>query len=221
MRRPGFARQVALCATLALLGSVGCASATTVTKYVQFSGSNFQSYDAATGTVSAPAQGDPSVSGAFTLTFDPTALVENSTTGISLDSLSLTLGSALSYSYDPTTDKLNVGGIANNASNPDVFGTQVVNYDPADNDFYLQISDFLGTASVYGLGFAQTNVPRTIFYANPTLGANLSVTVGDVTAPVPVPPSLPLVASAIGLAGLLARRRMRRGGSARNPACLA
>lgn len=212
LRRTGFTRHMAAGAMLALLGSAVCASASTVTKYVTFSGSNFQSYDASNQTTSAPAVGNPSVTGAFTLSFDPSVLAENLTTGISLNSLSLSLGSALSYSFDPATDKLDVGGIASNVSNADVFGTQVVNFDPATDDFYLQISNFLGTASVANLGFAQTSIPRTLFYADPALGANVSVTVGNVTtSPVPLPPALPLVASGFGLAGFVARRRTRSG----------
>ena len=196
-------------AKLALLVPGSSVLAASVTKYVEFTASGFTSFYAPDGTVTYPAVGDPTVSGAFTVTLDPTLLVKNVTAGIVLDSLSIALGSALSFSYDPLTGLLNVGGIASNDAAGPVLNTQIVQYDPATNDFWFQIDNFLATSDFRQFGFAQTAIPSTLFYTVAENGGSGSVSVRDVVAPVPLPASLPLVVTALGL-GVLAGRRRRR-----------
>src|SRR6185369_3663992 len=87
------------------------------------------------------------VIGAFTLTLDPTIDYNLETSGISLDNLNLALGSALLFSYHPTTDFLLVGGAANGlpvVNGTDDFAVTVVNFtsgSPGIGDMiYSQIS---------------------------------------------------------------------------------
>ena len=101
------------------------ASAATITDKVMFNANNF---------VPAPSPTDP-VTGTFTITFDPTLNYADTTNGIVLDSLNIKLGSAISFNYNSTTDKLSVGGIAN--------GTDVIQFAPGTDDFFLSINGFV------------------------------------------------------------------------------
>src|SRR5689334_11633264 len=89
--------------------SIGSANAATVTDYVTFTASNFSVFNG-----SSPVPTDP-VMGSFTITFDPTQTYNDSTQGITLNSLNINLGSALSFVYSPTgpfPDLLIVGGVS-------------------------------------------------------------------------------------------------------------
>jgi len=71
------------------------ANAAFVTYDVSFTADTFQ-----VGSGIDPAPVDP-VIGSFTITLDPSVAVANETAGITLNTLNIALGSALSYSFDP------------------------------------------------------------------------------------------------------------------------
>ena len=94
------------------------------------------------------------MTGSFTILFDPTLTYTNSTTAITLNSLNITLGSALSFDYSPTgngngsADELVVGGVEEGAISPSA------------NDLYLHIDTFTGSLVFEQLGYSQTHIPR-------------------------------------------------------------
>lgn len=174
---------------LILLASANVADASVVNKIVSFSADTFQSAFGAT------APNDP-VTGSFSITLDDALDYTNSTIGISLGSLDIALSSALSFNYNSVTDRLEVGGIANGAS--------VINYSPADNDFWLFINGFLSGAPVFDqLGYARAALNGQYWY---TINGTGSVGVNDAPPPaVPLPAALPLLAAALGGLALLRR----------------
>jgi hypothetical protein len=149
------------------------ASAATITDKVMFNASNF-----------APAQSptDP-VTGTFTITFDPTLNYADTTDGIVLDSLNIKLGSAISFNYNSTTDKLSVGGIAN--------GTDVIQFAPGTDDFFLSINGFVSGNPA----FDQT------FYAQ--AGATDLFSTGAVSGSVTTVTAVPGPIAGAGLPGLI------------------
>ncbi len=179
--------------TLLLLTAVS-ANAAPVTYDVSFSANTFQ-----IGFGPDPAPTDP-VTGSFTITLDPTVAVTNSTADISINSLNIALGSALSFTYDPAgtfPGRLRVGGLANSAD--------VITYSPSTDDFWLKIDDFATAPAFEQVGYTQTSVSNgNYFYTiNQTGSVNVLV--------VPEPGSMTLFA--LGLSGLCCgfsqRRRVR------------
>ena len=144
---------------------------------------------------------DP-VTGSFDITFDPTLTYINVTTGISLNNLNITLGSALSFDYDPSTDRLYVGGLENSAASIPV---------GAANDFWLYIYGFTSAPVFYQAGYKQilANVPDAVYYYTLPTNPTGSVSVTSASA-VPAPAALPLLASGLGGLGLLGWRRKRK-----------
>ena len=198
LKKAGF---VCLVAVLLLMPyMVSQASSATMTDLVTFTASNFS---ASGGTVPT----DP-VQGSFTITFDPTQSypIAGTTTGITLNTLNIALGSALSFSYnDPTSgfpaDTLVVGGIFDNPS--------TVQYSPATDDFWLFINNFTSADPAFDqVGYAQVAAGNYLFYTDSASGGTGSVTVTPVTAPVPLPPTALLFGS--GLLGLVGLRRFRK-----------
>jgi hypothetical protein len=118
-------KNLALAVAAAVSGilTLSPASAATVSDLVTFSATDFQ-------TINAPAPVDP-VTGSFTLSFDPTLDYTDSTTGISLTSLNIALGSTLSFTYNHTSDFLQVGGLFD--------GAGTIQIAPSTDDFFLQI----------------------------------------------------------------------------------
>ncbi len=169
------------------------AKADLTTFNVSFSANSFQ-----VGSGGDPPPVDPVV-GSFRVTLDPGVAVSNSTAGITLLSLNIVLGSPISFTYDPNADgsfppgTLRVGGIAN--------GTDVINFNPSTDDFWLFINDFTGTPAFQQLGYTQTSVSNNnlFFTINQTGSVNVSV--------VPEPSSF--FALGVGLAwiGMLRRKR--------------
>lgn len=191
--------------------AVSPAGAQTVTDHVTFS---------ATGFAAFPSGGVPpanTVTGAFTITYNPTLTYTDTTTGISLGSLSTPLDSAISFNYSPTAftppgettalaaGTLQVGGIADD--------TGLVQYSPATNDFVLTINNFTGpNPSINNLSYAEVAAGNYIFYT--TTGATLQLTV---TA-VPEPAACALMLIGMGSLGAWSRRRRTGPLAARVPA---
>ena len=129
------------------------ANAGLVTYDISFSANTFQ-----VGAGGNPAPVDP-VTGEVIITFDPTVAVTDSTANIRRDSLNIKLGSAISFSYDPTMDNglLTIGGINDGAGS--------IIYNPSTNDFWLFIENFTTTPTFDQLGYTQTSVSSdNLFY---------------------------------------------------------
>jgi hypothetical protein len=145
---------------------------------------------------------DP-VTGSFTITFDPTLTYTNSTAGIALNSLNITLGSSLSFNYNPAADgsfaagTLRVGGLFN--------GADQIQYSPPTDDFWLYIQDFAGTPTFQQLGYVQSTSAGD-FYFTLAQTASLRVTPSVVVA-ASEPASLLVVLAGLAGLGVLRRRR--------------
>jgi len=191
---------------LMLIGTLP-AMAATVSDNVTFSATSFSggtppSYSGGTAPV------DP-VTGAFTITLDPTQTYLDSTTGITLGSLNISLASALSFDYSPTSytiglttfaaGELVVGGVET--------GACCILIPSTDPDFYLQIFTFTTTPTFQQLGYLTAN--GSYFYS--ALGTDGgSVTVTPEVSATPLPAALPLFATGLGAMGLFGWRRKRK-----------
>ena len=151
----------------------GAAQADIVTLDIEFEANTFQ---VGSGPDAPPV--DP-VLGSLTLTFDSDLVYTDETSGITLNSLNIALGSALSFSYDPAAGTfpagtLRVGGLH--------AGSDVIIFNPSTNDFWLYINDIVGTPAFQQLGYTQTSVSsNNLFF---TINQTGSVTV---TSSVPEP----------------------------------
>ena len=123
---------------LLLSSTLGVAKAATVSETYNFTLGGFEDTNLPPGTSVTPPIS--SLSGSFTINFDPTALATNITSGIALTSLSpsIALGSTFGYSVILTSPTvLYVGGVANNADFLDVSGAP--NFKGVSNDIVLGI----------------------------------------------------------------------------------
>ncbi|MCC6492095.1 MAG: hypothetical protein IT424_03635 [Pirellulales bacterium] len=183
---------------LSLALATPCASASPVTLNVQFTAASMQVFVGA-----GPAPVDP-VTGEFVITYDPAIAVTDNTSDISLVSLNIALGSALSFSYDPAgsafapAGRLRVGGVFG----ADSLGTGAdrVQYAPATNDFWLYINDFATSPTFEQLGYSQTASGNQLFGTVNSTGAT-------VVKVVPEPASLFLAGLMLSGAGAFARMR--------------
>ncbi|MCA8868171.1 MAG: VPLPA-CTERM sorting domain-containing protein [Rhodobacteraceae bacterium] len=184
-------KQLILAIGVGLLAPLNTATAAVVSYDVSFSANTF-----ATGSGPDPAPVDP-VTGDFTITLDTALDYTGQTAGITLGSLNIALGSTLSFNYNHTLDRLSVGGIH--------FGSDVIQFNPSTNDFWLFIDNFTGVAAFDQLGYTQTAVSsNNLFY---TLNHTGSVSVQVAPPPIPLPAGLPLLAGGIALLGGLRLRR--------------
>jgi hypothetical protein len=188
-----------LCSSIALgfvvLAPAAPAKGETLSYDVTFSANSF-----VMGVGSNPAPVDP-VTGEFKITLNPAVSVMNDTADISLVSLNLALGSALSFTYNPAVDgpfaagTLRVGGVYD--------GADSVQYDPSTNDFWLQIASFTTAPAFEQVGYSQTSVSSdNLFY---TLNQTGSVNVTPLATPEPT--SLCLASFGLTLLGVSSRRR--------------
>jgi hypothetical protein len=169
------------------------ANAGTITSTISFTATDFGS-DAPQDTVT----------GSFTVTYDPTQTIFGATS-ITLNNLSIDLGSPLVFDYNPSAQAITIGGsfpVAGPFAEP---GEVVAGSD----DFDLQITNL--TASSYFFAaflYSQAGVPHVFTAGN----LALTVTPGAV-ASTPIPGTLPLLGTGLAALGLLGLRRMRRSGS--------
>lgn len=193
------------------LSATSQASAATITDLVTFSATEF--------TVSS---GDPAgttvpvspVTGSFTITFDPTqnysSLFTGNTSGITLNSLNITLDSSLSFSYGATANYLYAGSPAGDlwvGGGND--GPGVVIVSPPTNDFYLRIDNFTTTPTFGQLGYSQTQGATAgyqyYFYTTSADGDSVSV-----TPVVPEPSTMLLIGSGLlGLGAFKFRKKLK------------
>ncbi|MBW8753260.1 MAG: PEP-CTERM sorting domain-containing protein [Sphingomonadales bacterium] len=181
----------------------GQAQAALVTDVVTFSANNLQT------AFGDPVPVDP-VMGSFTIQYDPTLTYTDSTSGITLNSLNIALGSALSFSYDPNNASgslaagtLIVGGLAG--------GAGIVQFLPPSNDFWLFINNFATAPAFNQLGYSQAAaLDRSLFF---TLDGTGSVSVRPFvadTSGVPEPATWAMMVVGLGLVGATMRRRARQ-----------
>jgi PEP-CTERM motif len=150
---------------------------------------------------------DP-VTGSFTITFDPTQTYTDETSGITLKSLNISLGSALAFDYSPTgntngaADELVVGGVQAGAGSvflsPTVF-----------DDFYLHILTYSSTPTFQQLGYttSSSTADTNYFFTDlPNSGAG-SVTVTPITSGVPEPSTWAMMLAGFAGLGFLAYRQ--------------
>jgi hypothetical protein len=180
------------------------ASAATVTDDVTFSAGGF---------LTSPSGGVPTdpVTGSFTITFDPTQVYNDTTAGITLNSLNITAGSAISFCYSAnayscdgvpfSAAELVVGGIFD--------GTALARYVPATNDYVLQISNFTSLPVFTEMVYAQTS--EGDFDNFTELGVSTgSIAVTRVVSATPIPAAFPLFATGLGVMSFLTKRRKRK-----------
>jgi hypothetical protein len=181
---------LALIAAFSGILTLSPASAGTVSDLVTFNATDFQ-------TINIPAPVNP-VTGSFTISFDPTLDYTDSTTGISLNSLNIVLGSTLSFTYNHTNDFLQVGGLAN--------GAGTIQYSPSTDDFYLQIFGLgAGTPTFNQLGYTQTSYSSDNYFY--TLNQTGTVSATPITAAVPEPSTWAMLLLGFTGIGFLAYRR--------------
>lgn len=164
------------------------AIANTLTETINFSAKNFTVLVGA--PVSVPT--DP-VTGSFTITLNPTQTYTADTSGITLNSLNITLGSTLAFWYSgPTADQLIVGGVSD--------GSAVLS---GSDDFFLEINLFPANVTpvfmVYTTSadccsaFGSSSITATNGAPGPIVGAGL--------------PSFVLLAGAAALLGWRMKRK--------------
>ena len=172
-----------------------------VNDLVTFTASGF------TSAFGQPVPTDP-VTGSFTITFDPTQTYVDQTIGITLNSLNISLGSALAFDYSPTgntngdADELVVGGLQAGAGS--VYLSPTV-YD----DFYLHILTYSSTPTFQQVGYTTSSATAdtNYFYTDlPDSGAG-SVTVTPITGSTPEPATWAMMLAGFAGLGFLGYRR--------------
>jgi hypothetical protein len=186
----------------AVLG--GPAEATPITETLDVSLSDFIN---TFGTAPPPF---PTLTGSFTISLDTAVSVENSSMGLTVNSLSFSSDSPVVFGYFAPTGQLSIGGLAGN-SNTVFLGT---------NDFVVQIdlSDptmptLYNCAQGFSCGTGNGNAALTASaYASTSSPGIWFAQTGSVTLvpeAVPEPASLGLLGISIG--GLLLAKRRNRG----------
>jgi hypothetical protein len=161
------------------------AIASTITYTVNFAGSGF-------APAPLPAT-PPIVFGQVHIDLDTAVDINNATSGITLDFLNVTLGSAISYSYNAGSDTLHIGGLQ----------TSTQGLISASNDFWLIVSNLRSASPFVSLFELADNGPGI---SDATYAV---VNVSQPPATTPVPAALPLLITALGGLGLVGWRRRK------------
>ena len=182
-----FARFFAV-AVLALGASVSSAQASIITLNFNFSVTDF----ADVPFFVDPAPVDP-VTGSFSVTFDNATDLIDVTTGVSMTSLNIDLGSPLVFSYFSLLDEFVIGGLSGGASG----------VAPGTDDFALPISSVSTNPFIrFTFFYTQEEDLDSVWESrNVTLTSNGG-------AAVPEPSTLTLLG--FGLAGIVVRRLRQR-----------
>jgi hypothetical protein len=182
---PQFKTKIRLTAALAAsamaIAAAAPASAAVITRTFNFSASNFS------GSGSAPIS---PVVGSFTVTFDDAVFVGQQTSGITVNSLNMVVGSTVGYGYFTPSGTMHIGGISAGVSG--VFS--------GSDDFLL----VLGGAQTASPTFAALTYTSSAFPG----AAFLSTTGSLVETPaVPEPATWATMLAGFGLLGASMRRR--------------
>ncbi|MFZ1991525.1 MAG: hypothetical protein WAW96_17350 [Alphaproteobacteria bacterium] len=186
---------LALVLSLVLASSLPAAAAT-ITDVVTFDATNLFRI-VGTGTPAGE------VTGSFSITLDPALNYLNSTSGITLNSLQLdgvdfAIDSPVSFDYNSHNHTLVIGGLVGGA----LF--------PLGNDFALGVGDFTSDPKFLALAYSNL-IPNNKSFNTRSFGGSYGVFLsvnGSISA-VPLPASLPLFASALGLLVYLGWRMKR------------
>jgi PEP-CTERM motif len=163
---------------------ISAARAAVITRTFDFTATGFQS------VVPLPLPPISTVTGTAAISFDNQADIANQTNGITLTSLSINLGSPISYTYFQSSDFLIIGGLANGS-------TSIVSN---NNDFFIGIRD------------VSSSLPTYATFAYSAVGFSNNFTTVDVRGSiglgaVPEPASWALMIAGFGLVGTTIRRR--------------
>jgi hypothetical protein len=184
---------VSLAATLILLGSSSVTSASIISGTYAITATDFLSNPPGL----APT---PTVIATFTLAFDNSASIPDTTAGLIVNSLNIAVDGSVEFTYDKTKDVLIIGGSANGGAAGLGGGSA--------NDFSAVILDVTTAPNMVFPG----DFAYTVLSANPDLFQVFVAQAGTfrfTPAAIPEPASLVLFGTAVLAFGVIRRRRKK------------